>query len=357
MDISSALGSISQRIAQNGNVIQTEEATKSALVMPFLNQVLGYDVFNPTEVVPEYVADTPQKKGEKVDYAIMKDGQVNVLIECKKLGEALSIKHASQLFRYFSVTNTRIAILTNGSVYQFFTDLDSPNKMDEKPFLELDLMDIDPHVVPEIQKLTKSEFNIDSVISSAEELKYLNQIKKEIAVQLKDPDEDFVKFFASRAYSAGILTKGVKEMFADLTVKAFKQFINDKVNDRLKSAQAYDPDSSGHEETDQEDYEVDEEKSLIETTQAELDGYNIVKAILRENVEISRIVGRDTQSYFGILLDDNNRKPLARLHFNRTQKYLGLLDENKAETRMPINSLDDIFKYADDLKKTLSFYE
>jgi len=360
MDLGSALASISKKIAATGSVIETEEATKSALVMPFLSQVLGYDVFDPTEVIPEFVADTPSKKGEKVDYAIMNDGQVSVLIECKKLGENLNIKHASQLFRYFSVTKARLAVLTNGAVYQFFTDLDAPNRMDEKPFLELDLTDIDPHVVPEIRKLTKEDFDITSVINTAGELKYLSQIKKIINAQLKEPEEDFVKFFASRVYDSGILTKAVKEQFAELTVKAFKQFLNDKINERLKSAQEFenseDTGAIKAENNDSPSPEADED-SKIETTQEELDGYNIIRAILRESVEIHRIIGRDTQSYFGVLLDDNNRKPICRLHFNRTQKYLGIMDRNKKETRVPIESLEDIFNYASQLKETVSFYE
>jgi hypothetical protein len=94
----------------------------------------------------------------------------------------------------------------------------------------------------------------------------------------------------------------------------------------------------------------------VVTTIEELEGYHIIRAILREVLEVDRIVPRDTQSYFGVLLDDNNRKPLCRLHFNRTQKYLGLFDEDKKETRHPIESLDDIFQFAADLKTTVGFY-
>src|SRR5690606_17929997 len=129
--------------------------------------VLGYDVFDPTEVVPEFICDIGTKKGEKIDYAILKSGQIQILVECKKIGESLSINHASQLFRYFHVTTARISILTNGQIYRFFTDLDAPNKMDEKPFLELDLLNIDEHLVPELAKLTKSSFDVESIISAA----------------------------------------------------------------------------------------------------------------------------------------------------------------------------------------------
>ncbi|WP_229360290.1 type I restriction endonuclease [Ferrimonas sediminicola] len=201
MDFIERLEALAKKLEQVKETLATEEATKNALVMPFLHSVLGYDVFDPTEVIPEFTADTGTKKGEKVDYALMKDGEVQILIECKKYGEQLTSKHASQLFRYFSVTRARLAILTNGAQYEFYTDLDAPNKMDEKPFLTLDLEDIDEHAVPEVKKLTKSSFDVESVVGAAGELKYLNQIKKLLSEQFKDPEEDFVRFFASRVYS------------------------------------------------------------------------------------------------------------------------------------------------------------
>ncbi|UTW12885.1 type I restriction endonuclease [Marinobacterium rhizophilum] len=358
MEIGSSLATLSNKIQQLGNLIETEEATKNAFVMPFLNNVLGYDVFNPSEVIPEFTADTGTKKGEKVDYALLKDGAIQILIECKKYNEPLSLKHASQLYRYFSVTNARIAILTNGVIYQFFTDLDAPNKMDEKPFLELDLSNIDEHVIPEVAKLTKADFDVDSVINAAGELKYLNQIKKVIGQQVAEPEDDFVRFFASRVYD-GVITQKVREQFAELTTKALRQFLNDKINDRLKSALANGSETPRrHDTEDAQHSELDDpDGNKVVTTVEELEGYHIVRAILREVVEVDRIAARDTQSYFGVLLDDNNRKPLCRLHFNRTQKYLGLFDEDKKETRHPIERLDDIFGFAAQLKDTAGFYD
>lgn len=357
MEIGSALASLAKKIEQRGRVIETEEATKNAFVMPFLNNVLGYDVFDPSEVIPEFTADTGTKKGEKVDYAIIKDGVVQVLIECKKFGEALSLKHASQLYRYFSVTNARIAILTNGVVYQFFTDLDAPNKMDEKPFLELDLSNIDEHIVPEVAKLTKEDFDVNSVINSAGELKYMNQIRKVIATQLSEPDDDFVRFFASRVYD-GVITQKVREQFAELTVKAFKQFLNDKVNERLKSALQRDSEALPEaEDAESKTDEIEDKDKKIVTTEEEIEGFNIVRAIMCQDVDIERITPRDTQSYFGVLFDDNNRKPICRLHFNRSQKYLGLFDENKKETRHPIDRVEDIYQFAEQLRATTGYYE
>ena len=114
MSFEERLASLAAKIRQQKDAIQTEEATKNAFVMPFIQTVLGYDVFNPLEVIPEFISDVGTKKGEKVDYAIIKDGQIQILIEAKKIGEPLNINHASQLFRYFHVTTARISILTNG---------------------------------------------------------------------------------------------------------------------------------------------------------------------------------------------------------------------------------------------------
>ncbi|WP_198781853.1 type I restriction endonuclease [Shewanella putrefaciens] len=355
MDFIERINVLARRIPQIQNNLLTEEATKNALIMPFLDKVLGWDVYDPTEVIPEFTADTASKKGEKVDYALMKDGEVQILIECKKYGEKLTIKHASQLFRYFSVTNARLAILTNGAEYQIFTDSDAPNKMDEKPFLKFDLESIDEHIIPEVKKLAKSVFNIDSIVSSAGELKYLSQIKKIIAEQFKEPEEEFVRFFASRSYE-GTLTPKVKQQFYDITHKALMQFLSDSINERLKTALSNDKAAS---EAQQQEVIVktEDEKAKVVTTSEEIEGYNIIKAILRQKVDLSRVIARDTQSYFGILLDDNNRKPLCRLHFNAKQKYLGIIGPDKDETRHPIDKLDDIFNFSEQLLNTATFYE
>lgn len=361
MEFEEKLTSLAAKIRQQSSAIQTEEATKNAFIMPFIQSVLGYDVFNPLEVVPEFTTDIGTKKGEKVDYAILKDGKIQILIETKKIGEPLNLNHAGQLFRYFHVTTARISILTNGQVYKFFTDLDAPNKMDEKPFLEFDLLDIDDHAVPELQKLTKSAFDVESIISAAGELKYVGQIKRELATQFSNPDEEFVKFFAARVYE-GAITQKVRDQFAMLTRKATVQFLSDQVNDRLKSAISGSTQSiivsqvkADTPVSDISDSTADEKDKVI-TTQEEIEGYNIIKAIVRSEVEARRIVPRDTQSYFGVLLDDNNRKPIARLHFNRSQKYIGVFDIDKKETRHAIDSLDDIFLHADSLRAIAKFF-
>ena len=361
MEFAERLSALAAKVRQQRGVIETEEATKNAFVMPFISSILGYDVFNPLEVVPEFTADVGVKKGEKVDYAIVKDGEIQILIECKKSIEPVKIEHASQLFRYFAVTNARIAILTNGEIYQFFTDLDAPNRMDAKPFLVLDLNDIDETLLPELQKLSKDVFDLDSIISAAGELKYIGELKRTLAAQFREPEDEWVKFLTSRVYT-GPYTQRVREQFTSLVAKATKQFLNDQVNERLKKAlgaQAYVPseDVSAAVVSSKPVAEADlAEADAIETTLEEIEGYQIVRAIVCSEVKPARVVQRDAKSYFAVLLDDNNRKPIARLHFNRAQKYIGLFNENKEETRVPIRSLEEIYEHTEALRASVKSY-
>src|SRR5690625_290338 len=367
-DISERLASLATKIEQQRSTIETEEATKNAFVMPFISLVLGYDVFNPHEVIPEYTADVGIKKGEKIDYAIVNDDDVQILIECIHIGAPLDISHASQLFRYFAVKHARIAVLTNCDEYQFFTDLDAPNKMDEKPFLVITISDLDTVLLPELRKLTKEAFDLDSIVSAAEELKYVGQLKRVLAAQFASPDADWIRSLTSRVYQ-GPITQKVRDQFSGLVEKAARQFLNDRVNDRLKAAlggQATTSDNTSVSSSEASEHVAEASVANpgdpsgdkgIETTLEELEGFHIVRAIACSEVPPNRIAQRDTKSYFGVLLDDNNRRPLVRLHFNTSQKYVGLFDEDKNETRHPIDTLDEIYKFADHIRSTVHYYD
>ena len=161
-ELKSKLEQLYNRVESLKEQINTEEATKNAFIMPFL-QILGYDVFNPTEVIPEYVADIGTKKGEKVDYVIKKDGQVVIIIECKHWKENINA-HNSQLHRYYHVTDARFGVITNGIVYDFFTDLEKPNIMDNNPFLTVNLANLKDSTIKELVKFTKATFSIDNII-------------------------------------------------------------------------------------------------------------------------------------------------------------------------------------------------
>lgn len=177
MSISSeALASLAGRLKDHGPAISTEEAIKTSIILPFF-QALGYDVFNPAEMVPEFTADTYGKKGEKVDYAILRDKDVSMLVECKSLNTELNEKHLAQLYRYFTVTNARFAILTNGQYYHFYTDLKAPNKLDSRPFFVFNLLDYNEASVEELSKFSNAAFDVENILAQAERLKYVAAIK------------------------------------------------------------------------------------------------------------------------------------------------------------------------------------
>ncbi len=360
MDFIDKIRELSARIPKQVEFIQTEEATKNAFIMPFIS-ALGYDVFNPTEVTPELHADVGLKKGEKVDYAILKDGKPVILFECKHHKADLSKEHASQLYRYFSVTEARFSVLTNGILYWFYTDLEASNKMDSKPFFEFNMLDIREQDVEELKKFTKSAFDLNGILTTASELKYTREIKRIMSEQLQEPSDEFVKFFASQVYT-GRMTQAIREQFTQTTRRALKQFISDQINDRLKTALATETHLSSQDQqaaTTPNPAEIVAAhlEPTVVTTQEEYEAYYIIKAVLRDAVEAKRVVLRDQQSYCGILFDDNNRKPICRLWFNGTQKQIGLFDnDQKKETKVPIVALDDIYKLSDRLKATVSLY-
>lgn len=234
--------------------------------------------------------------------------------------------------------------------------------MDPTPFLTLELTDIDPAIVPELRKLTKDEFDLDSVINAAESLKFVSAIKREIASQFREPADEWIKFFTTRVYEKPF-TQRVREQFEPLVQKASAQFLTDQVNSRLKAALGSGSYAPHAESNEDETHDVDYEKAKdpvddgIVTTAAELSGLAIVKAIGCSEVKASRIAGRDSKSYFAILLDDNNRRPIARLHFNNdNRKQLGLLDEDKVESRFPIQSLDEIYAFSDQIRDAIRRY-
>lgn len=348
MELYNQLKALADKVEQLKDKIDTEESTKHAFTLPFIN-ILGYDTFNPTEVVPEFTADLGLKKGEKVDYAIFQNGDPILIVECKHWKQNLDV-HNSQLFRYFHVTKARFALLTNGIIYRFYTDLEKSNVMDERPFLEFDITKIKETTTKEVEKFHKSKFDVSAIVDNASNLKYTRELKTLIDKELSAPSQDFVKLFAGQVYN-GRLTSKVMDEFTEIVSKAFNQTISEKVNDRLNSAL-----NKEQEKQQEEDQLPDEPKSKVTTTEEELEAYQIVLAIARRKVDKDRIVHRDTQSYFGILLDDNNRKPICRLHLNGGVKYISLFDENKNERKEKINSIDDIYRFENTILKTVDNY-
>ncbi|TYR35821.1 restriction endonuclease [Sphingobacterium phlebotomi] len=348
MDFKEEIRQFAKRVDRLLPQIKTEEATKTSLIMPFL-KILGYDVFDPFEVQPEFIADIGIKKGEKVDYAILREDKPVILIECKHYADGLD-PHNSQLFRYFHTTEAKFSLLTNGLEYRFYTDLVTPNKMDEKPFFEFKITDIKDNEIAELRKFHKTVFDLDSISSAASDLKFFNELQILVTGEMQTPSEEFVRYFARQVYPS-VVTAKVLEQFTPLVKRVFTQIVNDQISERLKSALKKET------ENEQENNTTSAEpESLVVTTQDEIDGYLIVKSILRKEIEVGRVFMRDNQSYCGILLDDNNRKPICRFYFNSNRLRIGLFDKEKKETKYDLNELDDIYHYSEHILEMINVY-
>lgn len=349
MSFDEKLKDLSVRIESQRQMLQTEEAMKTAIILKMLS-ALEYDVFDPSEVIPEFTADVGIKKGEKVDYAIQIGGRISILIECKGPSTPLDLKHASQLYRYFTVTDAKFAILTNGYDWEFYTDLDEPNRMDKRPFLAFSLNDIDATSAAELSRFRKSVYDVAAILSTAKRLKYISALKSRLKEEFDNPSEEFVAFFGRQIYD-GMFTANIRQEFTPLVKRSVSEVIRDRVNARLKSALL-----QNTSEVPEEDIDL-EEKSEIETTEDEWDGFRIAVAIAARVIDPSRVVIRDQRSYCGVLIDNNNRRPLLRMYFNSpTTRYLGLFDgeiEEKVAVRAPV----DLYRYADRICATAEKYK
>lgn len=362
MDFIDQLKQFSKRVESMKDTLQTEEATKTAIIMPFF-AMLGYDVFNPREFVPEYTADVGIKKGEKVDYAILQDGEPVILIECKSITEDLA-KHDSQLFRYFGTSSAKFAILTNGLIYRFYTDLEDKNKMDKDPFLTVNILDVRDSQVSEIKKFCKADFDVDAIFNTASKLKYAGEFKRIFMAQLENPSDDFTRLFLQGCYS-GQKTQAIIDKFRPILRDALNYTISELMNDKIKFALGGSGGSISVPETKKQDNPVpvpdadpDTEKRApkIATTEEELEAFSIVKNLLHDIADIKDFTYKDTESYFSILYKGNIRKWICRVRLTDTVKTLILPTPDKKEIKYQLQDVYDIQHYSDELVEVLKRY-
>ena len=351
MDFIDQIKELSVQISEQLEYVKNEEATKTALIIPFI-RTLGYDDSNLREVMPEYTCDAPGKSGEKVDYAIMKGEKPFMLVECKFAHDNLQDKHAAQLHKYFnSIPELKVGVLTNGVIYKFYTDLEHLHIMDKTPFLEINMLNIENNLVKELKRFRKdSPFDEDEMKEAAEELDRSNKIKKIWEKELESPSDEFVVFFARQIYPGKAIAKNVRDKVRNSIKKILKEFIDKKATDVLKpTIEKPDREGSG------EETPLKPDPSGIVTTEEEREGFNIVREILKEIIDPERITYKDWKSYCNVLLDDDSRKQICRFYFDKKQKYIGLFG-HEGEDRVPIDKLSDIHNYADKLKATIDYY-
>lgn len=347
MEFADKIKAFSKRVEGIVSKIQTEEATKTSVIMPFF-QILGYDVFNPAEFVPEFTADVGIKKGEKVDYAIVINEKPSILIEAKSIDDTLT-KHDSQLFRYFGTTDVKFAILTNGRYYRFYTDLDQPNKMDEKPFLEVDLFNIKEAQFIELKKFSRENFDENAIFNTASDLRYSTEFKTIFKELLNEPDDELVGYFLTKTYE-GVKTQNVIDKYRDVLKRALNSYISELMNTRITAALETETVAA---EIVEETIEVDDG---IETTEQEIQGYYIIKSILAELANPNDIVYKDTKGYLAINYTNNVRKNICRLICRDEYVVLLVPDENKDYKRFDLTCVEDLYQYRTQLIASLKIH-
>ncbi|MFQ9717000.1 MAG: type I restriction endonuclease [Blautia sp.] len=332
MDFKEQINLFADRINVLRENISTEEATKTSIILPFF-QILGYDVFNPLEFVPEFTADTGTKRGEKVDYAILQNNTPLILIEAKSANTDLSLKHINQLFRYFTVTKAKFAILTNGFCYRFFSDLEEPNKMDNIPFFEFDFTNINDDAIRELKRFQKDCFDLKSIINSASELKYRSMIKKTISELFQNPSDQLVRALISKNIYSGTKTQAVLDKFRSIIKISFNDYVNEIINERIKTAISPN--------TTYQDEAAIAKPATNNLTQKELEVLDYIKNILNTTQDI---VYKKTSAYICMQLGQNSRKWICRI-FLRQDTHLFVLHkfhDTNYECEYYFDSLDQL---------------
>ena len=354
MDLKDSLLRISENISRMKGSLQTEEATKNAFIMPMLT-ALGYDVFNPFEVVPEMDCDLTQKKGDKIDYAIMKDGKPIILVECKHCNQNLDL-HSTQLQKYFVASNARFAILTNGIEYRFYTDLEKPNIMDEKPFLIINMLELSDTDIEQIKKFHKSYYNETSILSTAQEFQITFQLKELIKSNINSPSSEFVRYFV-KACNDGYYNQKQVELYTPMVKKSLASVINDILSERpniaMKNEEQQQPQNS---KINEQKIDPDSKNNII-TTQEEIDAYNIIRSILRDTIDVKLIGYKDLKSYF-VVYYKSQWSWICRLRLTPYSKKLylpsesGYGDASKIQ-EVKLSSIDDLFSLSEALHNGL----
>lgn len=352
MDTKDKLQQIAERIKKSKDTIKTEEATKNAFIMPFIN-ALGYDVFNPEEVVPEMDCDLT-KSGDKLDYAIFVNGKPTILIECKHCNSNLDL-HSTQLAKYYAASNAKFGVLTNGIEYRFYADLNKLNIMDDEPFLVVNMLDLDNDDVEQIKKFHKSYFDEDQILSTAQELKFMTLFRCVLEQEFNEPSAEFTRFLAKQVYS-GQVTQNVIALFQPYVKRAIADLISDEITDRLNFAlKAEDKPIATTPQEIVEEAPINEDG--IVTTEEELDAFKIVRAICCREIDVEEIQYKDSKSYFAIGMKRNpSHFWICRIYIKQSVKKIEFKTAEKTLESFEFKNNNDLYNYSERIIEALKQY-
>jgi hypothetical protein len=333
--------------SENLNQPFDEAQTKLLYINPFI-EILGYKTSEHTDVIAELPADFATRRRDKVDYALRKNDTEILIIECKRFNEKVG-KFGHQLSAYFNhLRLVRFGILTNGTIYHFYADIDTRNIMDAEPFFEFNVTDFNDEQLQILEMFCKENFDEKLIIEKARRLTYSRDIRKLLYTEMTNPSKDFIKFIAGKAYlekKRGSITEKIMILFDELVNLSLPIVINQLISDRMIRLK---PSSNN---------EIKEIESKIITTEEEREGYFIVKSIIRRKIAPERVGFKDAQAYFSIRIDDSSHKTVCRLYLNSNKKYIGIFGANRNETKFELGAIDNIFDFSDQLLESILFYE
>ncbi|MBD2100204.1 type I restriction endonuclease [Leptolyngbya sp. FACHB-261] len=309
MGFTEDVAKLSEQVHKRSEQVVGEESTKMALIIPFLS-TLGYDVYDPTEVMPEYIADFAVKKAgqfEKVDYALSISGTVVMLVEAKARGQKAEA-HDGQLSRYFNgLPATKVAIVTNGVEYRFFTDLRDKNIMDKEPFFGFNILNYSSKDIESLKLFHHDNFDAETIGRQAEEMVYVESMTELVGNQLRSPSESFMRFLLGELGIEGRITTKVLGKFEPIIKKSIQSSLVAMMTRSISQEIAHpvELDKPAHhamlEEIAEEEIEPTSDGPQVETTAEELEAFEKVKAVaLTSKAYNLEVKHKDVVSYFGV---------------------------------------------------------
>ena len=307
-----------------------EAQTRKFLIEPFFH-LLNY-ISN--DLIPEYNADFGERISQKIDYAILLNKKDTILIEAKKYNSRLSDKEAGQLNGYFNNTkNSRIAVLTNGIEYRFYSDVLQPNIIDNKAFFVFNLSNYTEKDLETLIKFDKRYVVVNEIIKTAQECVFTEDFEATLLKELIAPSKDFLKIIHREM--------NFKTKFTEETQAKMIKMINSALLKSLYEKKVLS--------------EANSNTGGIITTESEIQAYHTIRTLLIQNKKIpsQRIFFKDFKSFFNISIDDNLKKVICKLVFSDSKMKI-VIENNE----YLLSSVDDVLKYKNELTiRTLTLLE
>lgn len=277
-----------------------EQATKQSLIGPFFT-MLGYDLTDPRECMPEYKADFGKDRSVKpIDWAFLNNGAFAFFVEAKEVGKRLG-GFDEQLADYFAKDPAvKLGILTNGAQWRFFTDVVNANVMDRDPFAKWDVFGNEAPPFDVLTLLQKASFNPELIRAFAQRQRAQNLLVGELS-RLLEPADEFTKLAVANLETR-MLTRSVVEGWKPVVASALDEW----ARQRMLTAALTPP-------------VPEEQENKVVTTEEELAAFGAIEEMLGPD----RPIGwEDSLSYFKIYAGDRKSRVFVRLGLERKNPVL-----------------------------------